>query len=80
MSLKLNELLRVMVKAIVCRPDEVRTELIEGETSVIFELHVHADDLGRVIGKGAAVVKALRKIMSAAAQKLRKKTLLQIVE
>ena len=53
---------------------------VEGESSVIIELRVAPDDVGKVIGKGGQTAKALRKILSAAATKLRKKSLLQIVE
>ena len=46
----------------------------------ILELKVAPDDVGKVIGKGGQTAKALRKILSAAATKLHKKSLLQIIE
>ena len=53
---------------------------IEGENSIIIELKVAPDDIGKVIGKGGQTAKAMRKVLSAAATKLKKKSLLQIVE
>jgi len=40
-----------MVKAIVDNPDHVRVHGIEGEFSLVIELRVAKEDLGKVIGK-----------------------------
>lgn len=77
---RLRDLLVVMVEAVVEQPAEASVQMIEGETSVIFELRVARKDLPRLIGKGAVTIKSIRKLLSAAATKLRKKTMLQVVE
>jgi len=77
---KMRDLIQYISEALVDRSEEVRVNVIEGENSIILELKVAGDDVGKVIGKGGQTAKALRKILSASATKLRKKALLQIVE
>jgi hypothetical protein len=76
----MRDLVQYISEALVDKPDEVKVHVVEGENSIILELKVAADDVGKVIGKGGQTAKAMRKILSAAATKLRKKSLLQIVE
>lgn len=76
----MRDLVQYISEALVDKPDEVNVSVIEGENSIILELKVAPDDVGKVIGKGGQTAKALRKILSAAATKLKKKSLLQIVE
>jgi predicted RNA-binding protein YlqC (UPF0109 family) len=76
----MRDLVQYISEALVDKPDEVNVNVVEGENSIILELKVAADDVGKVIGKGGQTAKALRKILSAAATKLKKKSLLQIVE
>lgn len=76
----MRDLVHYISQALVDKPDEVTVAVIEGENSIILELKVAPDDVGKVIGKGGQTAKALRKILSAAATKLKKKSLLQIVE
>ncbi len=76
----MRDLVQYISEALVDRPQEVHVNVVEGENSIILELKVAADDVGKVIGKGGQTAKAMRKILSAAATKLKKKSLLQIVE
>jgi predicted RNA-binding protein YlqC (UPF0109 family) len=76
----MRELVQYISEALVDRPEEVQVNVVEGENSIILELKVAGDDVGKVIGKGGQTAKAMRKILSAAATKLKKKSLLQIVE
>ncbi|CAN5352277.1 KH domain-containing protein [soil metagenome] len=76
----LKELVQYIAEALVDDPTTVEVKSVESETSVILELHVSKEDVGKVIGKGGQTAKALRKILSAAATKHKKKSLLQIVE
>lgn len=77
---ELKNLVQFMAEALVDHPEQVSVNLVEGENSIILELKVAPDDVGKVIGKGGQTAKAMRKILSAAATKLKKKSLLQIVE
>ena len=76
----MKELVRYMAEALVDHPEQVEVNCVEGENSIILELKVAPEDIGKVIGKGGQTAKAMRKILSAAATKLKKKSLLQIVE
>lgn len=76
----LKELVQFIAEALVDDPKNVNVTSVESETSVILELRVAQEDVGKVIGKGGQTAKALRKILSAAATKHKKKSLLQIVE
>lgn len=76
----LQELVRYIAEALVDDPSNVEVSSVESDTSVILELRVSKEDVGKVIGKGGQTAKALRKILSAAATKHKKKSLLQIVE
>jgi len=76
----LKELVETMVKALVDIPDEVKVSEIAGEQTTVFELVVAKGDLGKVIGKQGKTAKALRTILTGASTKLRKRSVLEIVE
>ncbi len=77
---ELKDLIEYIAKALVDEPNNVTVSAVESDTSVIVELRVSREDVGKVIGKSGQTAKALRKILSAAATKHRKKSLLQIIE
>jgi len=76
----LKELLEVMIRALVDIPDQVKISEIKGEQTTVFELVVAKEDLGKVIGKQGKTAKALRTILTAASTKLRKRSVLEIIE
>lgn len=76
----LKELVECMIRALVDIPEEVRVSEIIGEQTTVFELVVAKSDLGKVIGKQGKTAKALRTILTAASTKLRKRSVLEIVE
>lgn len=76
----LKELVEYIAMALVDDPKNVTVKAVESDSSVILELHVTKADVGKVIGKGGQTAKALRKILSAAATKHSKKSMLQIIE
>jgi len=53
-----------LVSGIVANPDDVRVELITGRRGRTVEVHVHPDDLGKVIGRGGRTATALRTLVS----------------
>ena len=79
-DIAMKDLVLYMAQALVDHPEKVVVTAVEGENSVILELKVAPDDVGKVIGKGGQTAKAMRKVLSAAATKLKKKSMLQIVE
>jgi predicted RNA-binding protein YlqC (UPF0109 family) len=77
----LRELIQFVAEALVDIPEEVKTHVTESDfAAIIVTLRVARSDVGKVIGKGGQTAKALRKILSAAATKHRKKSVLEIVE
>lgn len=79
-NISLKELIEFIARSLVDKPDEVHVDEITGEQTVVLELRVAKDDLGKVIGKQGRTVKAMRAILSAAASKLRKRADLEIIE
>ncbi len=76
----MKELILVMAKALVDKPDEVEIREIEGDVTTILELKVAKDDLGKVIGKQGKTAHAMRSILNATATKLKKRAVLEIIE
>jgi predicted RNA-binding protein YlqC (UPF0109 family) len=76
----MKELIDYIVKALVDNPDKVAVTEIAGEKSIIYELRVGEGDLGKVIGKEGRTAKAIRTIITAAAMKQGKRTVLEIIE
>ena len=79
-SSSLKDLVEYLAKALVDNPDDVEVAEIAGEQTVVLELRVAKEDLGKVIGKQGRTVKAMRAILSAASSKLRKRADLEILE
>lgn len=80
MSSELKTLIELVAKSLVDMPDEVRVNEIEGEQTTVIELSVDKSDLGKVIGKQGRTARALRTILNAASTKLRKRSVLEIIE
>ena len=75
----MRELLETIVKSLVEKPDEVQITENHGEYSMIIELRVSQDDMGKVIGKQGRIARAIRTILKAASVKENKKVTLQII-
>jgi predicted RNA-binding protein YlqC (UPF0109 family) len=80
MSSELKTLIEYVSKALVDMPDRVEVNEIEGEQTTVIELKVDKSDLGKVIGKQGRTARALRTILNAASTKLRKRSVLEIIE
>ena len=76
----MKELILVIARALVDKPDEVEIKEIEGDITTILELKVAKEDLGKVIGKQGKTAHAMRSILNATATKLKKRAVLEIVE
>jgi predicted RNA-binding protein YlqC (UPF0109 family) len=77
--MNMKELIEYMAKALVDDPDQVQVEEIEGTSATIYELHVSAEDMGRVIGKQGRVANAMRTLLRAAAARQGRRVTLEIV-
>lgn len=77
---ELRDLIHYVSKALVDLPDQVQVNEIIGEQTTVIELKVDKSDLGKVIGKQGRTARALRTILNAASTKLRKRSVLEIIE
>lgn len=75
----MKELLETIVKALVDNPEDIQVNEIVGEHSVILELRVSQDDMGKVIGKQGRIAKAIRTVVKAAAVKENKRVVVEIL-
>ena len=76
----MKDLIAYIAKALVDKPEEVAVSEIEGEQTSVIELKVAKEDLGKVIGKQGRTARAMRTILSAASTKIRKRSVLEIIE
>jgi len=76
----MKELIKYIAQALVDKPEAVEVSEVVGEQTSVIELRVAKEDLGKVIGKQGRTAKAMRTILSAASTKLRKRTVLEIIE
>ncbi len=76
----MKELITYIAKALVDKPDEVKVTEVEGDQTSVLELKVAKEDLGKVIGKQGRTARAMRTLLSAASAKIKKRTVLEIVE
>ena len=77
---ELKELVAMLAKYLVDKPEEVEVTQLTGEQTAVLELKVASDDLGKVIGKQGRTARAIRTILSAAATKMKKRAVLEILE
>lgn len=75
----MKELVEYIAKALVDNPDQVEVTEIPGTTSVIIELRVSPDDMGRVIGKDGRVANAIRVLLRVVAAQQNKRVTLEII-
>jgi len=76
----LKELLLTLAQALVDNPDQVTVNQVEGEKSVILELKVAQEDMGKVIGKQGRIARAIRTLVKAAAAHEGKRVVVEIIQ
>ncbi|HBQ20459.1 MAG: RNA-binding protein [Deltaproteobacteria bacterium GWA2_38_16] len=76
----MKELIEMIAKALVDLPDQVEVQEVVGEQTTVVELKVAKEDLGKVIGKQGRTAQAMRTILNAASTKLKKRSVLEIIE
>lgn len=75
----MKELVEILAKALVDQPDKVVVDLVEKDRSIVIELRVAQEDMGKVIGKQGRIAKAIRMVVKAAAARQNKKVIVEIV-
>jgi len=76
----MKELIRFIAQSLVDAPDAVEVDEFDEDGMMVLELHVAADDLGKVIGKQGRTARAMRTVLQAASTKLKRRYTLEIVE
>ena len=76
----MKDLIKYIAEALVDFPEQVEVTEIEGSQTSVLELQVAKEDLGKIIGKQGRTARAMRTILSAASAKIKKRTVLEILE
>jgi uncharacterized protein len=75
----MRELVEVIARSLVDNPESVQVKEVSGEQSIILELKVAPEDMGKVIGKQGRIAKAIRTVVKAAATKQNKRVVVEII-
>ena len=75
----MRELVEFIAKSLVDNPEQVVVKEIKGDTTIVLELNVAQDDMGKVIGKQGKIAKAIRTVVKAAAANENKRVVVEIV-
>lgn len=75
-----KDIVEMLAKSLVANPDDVNVQVVEGEKSTILELKVGTGDVGKVIGKGGVIAKAIRTLINAVSVKNGRRVILEILD
>lgn len=76
----MKDLISYIAQALVDHPEQVNVTEVEGDQTTVLELKVAKEDIGKVIGKQGRTARSMRTILNAASAKIKKRTVLEIVE
>ena len=76
----MKELVEVIAKALVEKPEEVVTTETETDDAIVVELKVDPSDMGKVIGRQGRIAKAIRSVVKAASSRSDKKVVVEILQ
>ena len=76
----MKNLLADIARQIVDYPEQVRVNEIDGDHTIVFELSVAKEDLGKIIGKKGHNIGAIRTIMMAISGKIKKRIVVELLE
>lgn len=77
---QMQELIAFIAKALVDDPEAVEVKAVEGDRTIIFEVSVAPDDLGKIIGREGRTARALRTLLAATSARHQKRAVLEILE
>jgi len=76
-----EDLLEFLARALVDKPDEVSVEgFDEDDGTIVLEVRVAEDDVGKIIGRGGRTVSSLRTVMRAVASRQDERVLVDVVD
>lgn len=76
----MKALVEYIVKCIVEKKEDVEVKAIEGDKSIVLEIKVAQEDMGKVIGKEGRTIKAIRTLLGVAATKIGKKVMVELIQ
>ena len=74
------ELVEYLARRLVESPDAVSVNEVEEDGALVIQLRVATEDLGRVIGRGGRIARALRTLVRAGGAHGDRRVLLEIIE
>jgi predicted RNA-binding protein YlqC (UPF0109 family) len=77
---EIKEIVEYLVKLIVDKPEEVKITEKRGEQIIIFEVRANKQDFGKILGKQAKNIQAIRTLVNAISAKAGKRSIIEIVE
>ena len=78
--MEMKDLVTYIAKLLVDQPDLVKVTEVRGETTSVIELSVAKEDIGKIIGKQGKTATAIRTIMNATSQKMKRRSVLEIID
>jgi uncharacterized protein len=75
----MKEMIEYLVKSLADHPDQVTLAENETDDSILFELKISPDDIGKIIGKNGNTINAIRTVLQAAASSQKKRVKLEVV-
>jgi predicted RNA-binding protein YlqC (UPF0109 family) len=75
-----KELTEYLIKSLVDKPEKVKVTEVTSERSIVLEVNVAEDDIGRVIGKQGKTISAIRVVLNAVAAKMKKRVVLELID
>ena len=76
----MRDLLEFLTRALVEHPDQVVVEELEEDGDLVYEISVAEEDLGRVIGRRGRVANAIRSVAKAAAVRIERRVIVDILD
>ncbi len=76
----MKRMLLSIVRMLVDHPGDIQLSQLTGESTVIFELRCHADDVGKLIGKDGKIVTAIRTLLNGMAAREGRRAVVEVVE
>ena len=76
----MKEILETIISTLVSNPEAISINQIDGEQSVIFEVKVAEEDMGKIIGRQGTIAKSIRTIMKAVAAKENKRVSIEFLD
>lgn len=76
----MKEILETIINTLVSKKEAVSINQIDGEQSIIFEVKVAEEDMGKIIGRQGSIAKSIRTIMKAVASKENKRVSIEFLD